>query len=106
MQSNIPTYSTPEQAVRTYMYMNQYSRNLELLYQTPEELPIDSVPPRRPINVIIKEAAKENREILTETEAKRLLENYNIPNRQNSHCRKRKMKQLPQHQAFRLSSGS
>jgi acetyltransferase len=77
--NNIPTYATPEQGVRTYMYMHQYSRNLEMLYQTPEELPVDSVPPKRPIDVIIREAAKENREILTETEAKRLLENYNIP---------------------------
>jgi len=78
-QNNIPTYSTPEQGVKTYMYMYQYSRNLEMLYQTPEELPVDSVPPKRPINVIIKEAAKQNREILTETEAKQLLENYRIP---------------------------
>jgi acetyltransferase len=77
--NNIPTYSTPEQGVKTYMYMYQYSRNLDILYQTPEELPVDSAPPKRPINVIIKEAAKQNREILTETEAKRLLENYNIP---------------------------
>ncbi|MFA5365308.1 MAG: GNAT family N-acetyltransferase [Candidatus Bathyarchaeia archaeon] len=78
-ENSIPTYSTPEQGIRTYMYMYQYSRNLEMLYQTPEELPVDSAPPKRPINVIIKEAAKQNREILTETEAKRLLENYNIP---------------------------
>ena len=78
-QNNIPTYSTPEQGIKTYMYMYQYSRNLELLYQTPEELPVDSVPPKRPINVIIKDAAKQNREILTETEAKKLLENYHIP---------------------------
>jgi acetyltransferase len=78
-QNNIPTYSTPEQGVKTYMYMHQYSRNLEMLYQTPEELPVDSVPPKRPINVIIKEAAKQSREILTETEAKQLLENYRIP---------------------------
>ncbi|MEJ2243516.1 MAG: GNAT family N-acetyltransferase [Candidatus Bathyarchaeota archaeon] len=78
-QNDIPTYSTPEQAVKTYMYMHQYSRNLEMLYQTPAELPVDSIPPRRPINVIIQDAAKQNRDILTETEAKQLLENYRIP---------------------------
>jgi acetyltransferase len=78
-QNNVPTYSTPEQATKTYMYMHQYSRNLELLYQTPEELPVDSSPPKRPINVVIKEAANENREKLTETEAKKLLEAYHIP---------------------------
>jgi acetyltransferase len=78
-ENNIPTYSTPEQAVKTYMYMYQYKRNLELLYETPEELPVDSAPPKRPLMVIIRNAAKENREILTEMEAKRLLEYYGIP---------------------------
>jgi acetyltransferase len=78
-ENSIPTYPTPEQAVATYMYMYQYERNLELLYETPEELPVDSVPPKRPLTVIMRKAAKENREILTEMEAKQLLEYYNIP---------------------------
>jgi acetyltransferase len=78
-QNNIPTYSTPEQAIKTYLYMNQYKRNLELLYQTPEELPVDSSPPKRPITVVIREAVKENRESLTELESKQILENYKIP---------------------------
>ncbi len=78
-ESGYPTYWTPEQAVATYMYMYQYKRNLELLYETPEELPTESVPPKRPVTVLIRNAAKENREILTEVEAKRLLEYYNIP---------------------------
>jgi acetyltransferase len=78
-ENSIPTYSTPEQAVATYMYMYQYKRNLELLYETPEELPVDSVPPKRPLTVIMRNAARENREILTETEAKKLLEYYCLP---------------------------
>jgi acetyltransferase len=78
-QSGIPTYYTPEQAVATFMYMYQYKRNLELLYETPPELPVDSIPPKRPLSVIIRDAAKENRGILTEMETKQLLEFYNIP---------------------------
>jgi acetyltransferase len=78
-EKSIPTYSTPEQGVATFMYMYQYKRNLELLYETPEELPVDSVPPKRPLSVIIRKAARENREILTEMEAKQLLEYYDIP---------------------------
>ncbi|MGC9345444.1 MAG: acetate--CoA ligase alpha subunit [Candidatus Bathyarchaeales archaeon] len=78
-ENNIPTYSTPEQAVKTYMYMYQYKRNLELLYETPEELPVDVVPPKRPLMVLMRNAATENREMLTEAEAKKLLEYYNIP---------------------------
>jgi acetyltransferase len=77
--NNIPTYETPEDAIKTYMYMYQYKRNLELLYETPEELSIDSAPPKRPIMNILRQAASENRETLTEDEAKRLLDYYNFP---------------------------
>jgi acetyltransferase len=77
--NNIPTYSTPEQAIKTYMYMYQYERNLELIYETPEELPVDAAPPKRPIMVILRNAALEGRELLTEDEAKRLLKYYNFP---------------------------
>lgn len=77
--NGVPTYSTPEQAVATYMYMYQYKRNLELLYETPVELPVDSTPPKQPLVSIIRNAEKEDRNILTETESKRFLEYYNIP---------------------------
>ena len=79
IQNGIPVYSTPEQAIASYMYMYQYKRNLELLYETPEELPVSSVPPKRPLNVIMRKAEKENRKVLTEFEAKKFLEYYNIP---------------------------
>jgi acetyltransferase len=78
-ENGIPTYSTPEQAIKTYLYMHQYKRNLELLYETPEELPVDAAPPKRPIQVIMRNAALENRELLTEAEAKKLLEYYGFP---------------------------
>jgi acetyltransferase len=77
--NEIPTFSTPEQAVKTYLYMYQYKRNLELLYETPEELPVDLSPPKLPIMAILKNAALENREVLTEFEAKKVLEFYNFP---------------------------
>ncbi len=77
--NNIPTYSTPEQGIKTYMYMYNYQVNLDLLYQTPEELPLDSSPPKRPILSIIRNAAAENRELLSENEAKKILKYYNFP---------------------------
>ncbi|MGA2386240.1 MAG: GNAT family N-acetyltransferase [Candidatus Bathyarchaeia archaeon] len=77
--NNIPTYSTPEQATKTYMYMYNYQRNLELLYETPEELPVDASPPKRPIMAIIRNAAFENRDVLTDEEAKNILKYYNFP---------------------------
>ena len=77
--NNIPTYSTPEQAIKTYMTMYSYQRNVDLLYETPEELPVDSAPPKRPILAILRNAAFEGREVLTEDEAKKILKYYNFP---------------------------
>ncbi|MEM2906548.1 MAG: acetate--CoA ligase family protein, partial [Candidatus Odinarchaeota archaeon] len=79
IENNIPAYSTPEQAVATYMYMYQYKRNLELLYETPEELPVETYPPKRPLMVIMRNAAAENREKLNEAESKKFLEYYGLP---------------------------
>jgi len=78
-KNNIPTFSTPEQAVKTYMYMYQYKHNLEMLYETPEELPADISSPKMPLMAILKTVALENREILTEEEAKAILVHCNIP---------------------------
>jgi acetyltransferase len=78
-QHNIPTYETPEDAVKTYLYMYQYERNLQLLYETPAELPVDRAPPKNHLKALIRRAVKEGRIILNEEESKRFLVNYGIP---------------------------
>jgi acetyltransferase len=78
-ENTIPTYETPEDAVKTYLYMVQYQRNLESLYETPAELPIDQAPPKNNLKALIRRAVKEGRAILNEEESKRFLINYGIP---------------------------
>jgi len=78
-ENDIPTYQTPEQATKTYMYMFNYQRNLELLYEAPEELALDASPPKRPVLATIRNAAFENRDKLTDEEAKNILKYYNFP---------------------------
>ena len=70
---DIPTYPTPEEAVKTYMYMYRYRRNLDLLYETPEELSVDFAPPKNHLKVMIRKAAK-NRKALTQEEVDRFLD--------------------------------
>ena len=46
--AHVPTFDTPEDAVRAYMYMYQYTRNLANLYETPADILPDFEPrPRR-----------------------------------------------------------
>ncbi|MCS7141434.1 MAG: bifunctional acetate--CoA ligase family protein/GNAT family N-acetyltransferase [Candidatus Nitrosocaldus sp.] len=77
-ESGIPTYDTPEQGVRTFIYMYQYKHRLEMLYQTPEAL-IDFMPPKRPLLTMIRNAIAEKRSVLNEVESKEFISYYNIP---------------------------
>ncbi|MDD5010008.1 MAG: CoA-binding protein, partial [Syntrophorhabdaceae bacterium] len=54
LRSNIPTYDNPEDAVKTYLYMYKYSRNLALLYETPSELPLQDAPPKNHLKAFIR----------------------------------------------------
>jgi acetyltransferase len=78
-KNDIPTYPTPEEAVKTYMYMYRYRRNLDLLYQTPEELPVDLSPPKSHLKLMLRRAADEGRTALTQADADRFLDAYGIP---------------------------
>jgi acetyltransferase len=75
----VPCYGTPEEAVRTYLSMYQYARNLELLYETPAELPIDIAPPKHNLQAMLRRVAHSGRTVLTEEESKRFVTTYGIP---------------------------
>ncbi len=77
--NDVPTFSTPEKAVRTYMCMYKYKRNLELLYETPEELPVDLSPPRSHLKLMIRKVVGEGRTVLTQEEVDKFLDAYRIP---------------------------
>ena len=57
------SFTTSEQAVSTFMYIYSYTQNLELLYQTPEELSIEvSIPTFA--RAIVAETKQEERRIV------------------------------------------
>lgn len=78
-QNDVPTYPTPEKAIKTYMYMYRYKRNLELLYETPEELSVDLSPPKSHLKLIIRKAVAEGRTNLTQAEIDKFFDAYRIP---------------------------
>jgi acetyltransferase len=78
-QAEIPTYNTPEQAIRAFMYMHEYSRELEMLQQIPPQLSRTLQFNREQAASIIDEASRQQRRVLTEFESKRLLTAYGLP---------------------------
>lgn len=76
---DIPAYGTPEEAARTYLYMYEYKRSLELLYQTPEDLPVEGAPPEFHLRRLIQRAVREGVRVLAHEESSIFLSNYGIP---------------------------
>ncbi len=77
-KNGIPTFTTPEQAVSTFMYMHGYAENLELLYETPEELSVGlSVP--MSLKESLRRTSREGRKVLDPLESLHFLEAYKIP---------------------------
>ena len=77
-KNGIPNFPTPEQAVSTFMYMYRYTQDLELLYQTPEELseePTNSAA----LKSILKQAYRQGQQVLGLADSLQFLEAYKIP---------------------------
>jgi acetyltransferase len=39
-KAGISSYTTPEQAIKAFMTLSDYSQNLKMLYETPKEVPV------------------------------------------------------------------
>lgn len=76
---NIPVYRIPENAVRSFINLYRYGRNLELLYETPASIPHAFTPNTAANQDLLAKVRKEKRHVLTEQEAKQFLHNYQIP---------------------------
>jgi len=77
-EAAIPVYETPEEAVRAYMYMYHYRQGIELINETPEEIPQNEMRLTNHLKVIAHNATKEGKEVLTAEEAAGFLKNYGI----------------------------
>ena len=75
----IPTYDTPEQAVQAFLHMVRFRKNQDLLMETPPSLPEEFEPDRVAVREVIHTALGEDREWLTEPEAKAVLAAYGVP---------------------------
>jgi acetyl-CoA synthetase (ADP-forming)/acetyltransferase len=54
--AGLPTYDTPEKAVRAYSQVVQYARNQALLIEVPGQVPAHSVPERQAARNLVQAA--------------------------------------------------
>ncbi len=75
----LPTYDTPEQAVRAFMYLVDYRRGQETLMEIPPASTGNFEPDIARARSVIDLVLDEGRDWLTEPEAKAILDAYAIP---------------------------
>ncbi|HVT28191.1 MAG TPA: bifunctional acetate--CoA ligase family protein/GNAT family N-acetyltransferase [Lacipirellulaceae bacterium] len=78
-QAGVPTYDSPDRAVRSFTYLVAYRRNREVLYETPRQVPLHNSVDLNAARVQIDEALTAGRDTLTEIESKALLGAFGIP---------------------------
>lgn len=74
----IPTYDTPDEAVRAFTHLLAYQRNQTAMMQTPPARTFDE-PDRDRARQIVQAVIADGRAMLTEYEAKQVLAAYDIP---------------------------
>ncbi|MFH0891266.1 MAG: bifunctional acetate--CoA ligase family protein/GNAT family N-acetyltransferase [Candidatus Falkowbacteria bacterium] len=78
-KGSIPIYRQPEDAIKCFMNICRYSKNLEFLYETPATIPHAFDPKTEANRKLLKKITDQGREVLTEAESKEMLANYDIP---------------------------
>jgi acetyltransferase len=78
-EAKIATYSTPDEAARSFMRVAEYRHNQELLMETPPSIPEQFTPETETAHRLIATALAEGRERLNAREVSSLLAAYAIP---------------------------
>lgn len=78
VEAGIPSYKTPEQAIRAFMTMVSYSRNLDILFETPKDVPVEFTVDRVRSRDEFEKILRKNENILSEETSKTILESYGI----------------------------
>ena len=76
-EAGIPTYDTPERAVRAFLYMVEYSKNLETLLEIPPKLTRQIMVDQDKAGKLITHALPG--EFMPESDSKELLTAYGLP---------------------------
>src|SRR5690554_4512864 len=78
-EAGVPTYDTPERAIRGFMHLVRYRHSQRELMETPPSIPDRGEPDSPRVAALLKRAQAEGREWLSEPEAKEVMAAYRIP---------------------------
>ncbi|MFG6137079.1 bifunctional acetate--CoA ligase family protein/GNAT family N-acetyltransferase [Halomonas sp. B23F22_10] len=79
-EAGVPTYLSPEKAVKAFMHMVNYQRVQKLLQETPPSLPFSTTRESRAASrTLIERVRDEGRECLSHSETAQVLSAYGIP---------------------------
>ncbi len=75
--NNLPVFEFPEEAIRAYVYMCDYSRNLRMLYETHGETPVEGAS-KHHLKTLIRRAVRNEVSSLDAADTERFLNTYGI----------------------------
>jgi len=78
-QAGIASFDTPESAVRAFAMLQAYTHNQTELMEAPPAQSARLAPDRAAVQAIVREALANGQEMLTEPQAKAVLDAYRIP---------------------------
>ncbi len=77
-EAGISSFTTPEQAIRAFMTLSNYSQNQEVLYETPKEVPVSFEYDRLELRKKYLSEIFPKAKILNEDDSKMLVNDYGI----------------------------
>ncbi len=77
--AGVPTYETPEDAVRGFMHLARWQRGRVQLMQTPPSIPENFRPDTAAARNILSRVRAEGRKLLTGPESRAVIATYGIP---------------------------
>jgi acetyltransferase len=77
-RAGISNYPTPEQAIRAFMTLSLYAKNLEMLFETPKEVPVSFQYDRAELRKKYLKEIFPKAKILNEDDSKMLVNDYGI----------------------------
>ena len=78
-QAGLPTYSSPEKAVRAFTYLVAHASRQEILYETPREVSVRFPLHRESLRNRLSISLNESCGTLSETASKQILQAYGVP---------------------------